>query len=648
MEWAKPLEAPPTPSTAQARKPRHLAPREFRRRISSDLDRARALVSSLPVGAWLGLLVTVSTAFLVSFGRRIPAPWLFPDELIYSELGRSFADTARFAIRDVPDAGYGVVYPLLLAPVYALVDSPVDAYTAVKLLNAVLMSVAAIPAYLLARRVLPRGWSFAAAILALAVPSTAYSGLVMTESIFYPLFLVSALAIVRALERPTAWRQAVAVASIGLAFLTRAQAVALVAGLVVAAVILSAPERTDMRRYLRACARNLDAFRVTWLMLAAGALALPGIGVMRGGSPLNVFGAYWAAIERFSLGDLPAWAVYHVAGLDLYLGVIPFAAFLVMIPLALRRCETRRVRALAAGSVAIVLSMTFFVSVFATIPDSNIAVVRERNLFYVAPLFFTWFLVWIDRKLPTPPLLALPAGILAAALPGLLPFAKLVVYSSGTTLAFAPWVNDFLRWERVPLVMTIVAAMHVAVFLRARSGMVALAVVLFGFYVVGTAARFQLQQDARSVSRLVDSRGADWIDRAVGPRADVAALWWSEVGVSRRPQVYRERAIWQSEYFNRSVRRVLYLGAPLRDNLPASRLRYDVPSRTLLRADGSELRAVFVLVDEDVELEGRLVSRNTETELALYRVGGVVRVSTFRDAALRGRQRAQAPRSPRA
>lgn len=646
MEWAKPVETA-IPASDQVRRARHLTPREFRRKLSNDLERARALVSAFPVATWLGLLVTVSTAFLISFGRRIPAPWLFPDELIYSELGRSFADTARFAIRDVPDAGYGVVYPLLLAPVYALLDSTVDAYVAAKVLNAVLMSLAAIPAYLLARRVLPRGWSFAAAILALAVPSTAYSGLVMTESVFYPLFLVSVLAIVLALERPTAWRQAAAVASIGLAFLTRAQAVALVAGLVAAAVILSVPEPTDTRRYLRAFVRNLDAFRVTWLTLAAGTLALPAIAVLRGGSPLNVFGAYWAAIERFSLSGLPRWTLYHAAGLDLYLGVIPFAAFLVMMPLALRRCETRRIRALAAGSIAIVLSMTFLVSAFATLPDANVALVRERNLFYVAPLFFTWFMVWIDRKLPRPLPLALSAGIVAAVLPGLLPFEKLVVYSSGATLAFAPWVNGLLRWEHVPLAMTVVAAMHAAVFLRTRSGIVALTVVLLGFYVVGTAARFQLERDAIRVSRLVDTRDADWIDRAVGPGADVSALWWSEVGTSRRPQVYRERAIWQSEYFNRSVRRVLYLDVPLQDSLPATPLRYDQRSRSLVELDGRQLRAAFVLVDEDIELQGRLVTRNAETELALYRIDGVVKVRAFRDAALRARAGRAQPVLPR-
>jgi len=37
------------------------------------------------------------------------------DELIYSELAKSFGQTGHFLIRDVHDGAYGVVYPLLIA-----------------------------------------------------------------------------------------------------------------------------------------------------------------------------------------------------------------------------------------------------------------------------------------------------------------------------------------------------------------------------------------------------------------------------------------------------------------------------------------------------------------------------------------------------
>ena len=51
------------------------------------------------------------------------------------------------------------------------------------------MSLAAVPAYFLARRVLAAGLSLVAALLAVAVPSMLYTGTMMTENAFYPLFL---------------------------------------------------------------------------------------------------------------------------------------------------------------------------------------------------------------------------------------------------------------------------------------------------------------------------------------------------------------------------------------------------------------------------------------------------------------------------
>ena len=73
------------------------------------------------------------------------APFIMTDELIYSELGRSFAASGSFAIRDVPTSGYGVLYPVLIAPAYALFDSLTDAYAAVKVINSLAMSLAAVP-----------------------------------------------------------------------------------------------------------------------------------------------------------------------------------------------------------------------------------------------------------------------------------------------------------------------------------------------------------------------------------------------------------------------------------------------------------------------------------------------------------------------
>ena len=144
----------------------------------------------------------VSSVVQFLLARRVVAPWIMVDELVYSDTARSFADTGHFLIRGV-HANYGVVYPAILSIPYRLFDSIPTVYTAAKAINAVLISLAAIPAYFLARRVLRPPAALAAAALAVALPSLAYAGTLMTENAFYPLFLCLVLALVAMLERPT-------------------------------------------------------------------------------------------------------------------------------------------------------------------------------------------------------------------------------------------------------------------------------------------------------------------------------------------------------------------------------------------------------------------------------------------------------------
>ena len=124
------------------------------------VDRARRV----PAWAWLAGIVVASILFRWWYGRGMVAPFIMVDELIYSELARSLAAGHGLEVRGEPYL-VSLIYPLLLAPVYAIFDSLPDAYAAVKVVNAVVMSLAAVPAYLLARRVLPTGLSLFAALL---------------------------------------------------------------------------------------------------------------------------------------------------------------------------------------------------------------------------------------------------------------------------------------------------------------------------------------------------------------------------------------------------------------------------------------------------------------------------------------------------
>ncbi len=101
------------------------------------------------------------------------------------------------------------------------------------------MSLTAVPVYFLARRVVPQGLALVAAVLAVAIPSMAYTSTLMTENAFYPAFALVALALVLVLERPTWRRQAVLLGLCAFAFLVRAQAVAFLPAVLTAPLLLA-------------------------------------------------------------------------------------------------------------------------------------------------------------------------------------------------------------------------------------------------------------------------------------------------------------------------------------------------------------------------------------------------------------------------
>jgi len=170
-----------------------------------------ALVRALRIPAvWLGALVGLSTVVRAALTLRVPGPWILPDELLYSDLAKSIADGSRPAIRGVPVFGWGEVYPTLVAPAWLLFDDPVRAYHAALVIDALVMSLVAVPAYLLARLFVERTLAFVVAVMAVLVPSMTYTGVLMTENAFYPVFVLAVYLVARAVRRPTLGAQGLA------------------------------------------------------------------------------------------------------------------------------------------------------------------------------------------------------------------------------------------------------------------------------------------------------------------------------------------------------------------------------------------------------------------------------------------------------
>ena len=150
----------------------------------------------------------LALAAMMLAGSAVRGPWISPDETIYALLGQSLYQHGSLAIVGGPTPFYSLTVPVLVGPFLSLHDLELG-YALLKPFLAFVMSLAAVPVYFWARSVAGRREALAAAVLTLAVPGLAYSGLVMSEVVFYPVFTLAAWAAARAIAVPTWGRAAV-------------------------------------------------------------------------------------------------------------------------------------------------------------------------------------------------------------------------------------------------------------------------------------------------------------------------------------------------------------------------------------------------------------------------------------------------------
>ncbi len=566
----------------------------------------------VPAWAWVGGLVLLSTVVYYVLGRRIAAPWILIDELVYSEGAKSFAATGHFLVRDRTWEHFGPIYPAVISPAWALFSSVPQAYAAAKLINALLISLAAVPAYFLGRRVLSPRLALLGAVLSVALPSMLYSGTIMTENAFYPLFLAAALALVLVLERPTVWRSVALLAVYALAFFTRAQAVALIPPILTAPVLLVLFRRSGLR--------SLKAY---WPLYALTALVLlPPVLVqlVRGRSVSGLFGRYsFVGNEQYSVGSVAKWFLYHIAELDLYLGIVPFAALLLLIALA-RRLPDR-----SQAFTAAALALSFWLLLVVAAVDQTYTFVHrvaERNMFYAAPLFLIGLLIWVERGLPRPRWPAAAAALAAAALPAVLPLGGMLNVSIvSDTLALIPWWRLDLAigsagWARALLVVCCLAAGVLFLFFPPRFRLVLPGLVLAYFLAVMVFVEHDFRRASVGTLGAVGNPRPNWIDETVPPGAQVAVVYTGQTAPV---------TIWENEFFNRSAGPVYDLGDPTPGGLPETHVTVDPRTGVLL--DGGPVESAYALSDATAPLVGTPVG--TAGQLTLYRVPGTVGLKTL-------------------
>ena len=489
-----------------------------------------AALPRVSVGWAVGAIVAVSAFLQTALAWRRPTPGYFPDEYMYAELGRSILETGSPLVRGESAHFLPLLYPLLTAPAW-LWDDVEHAYRTIQAFNAVAMSLAAIPAFLLARRLrVGDRLAVVAAALAVLLPELLYSSAAMAETLAYPLALATAAAAVAALERPSLRSQVLVLALAGLATLTRLQLAVLPLCYLAAVVAVGV---RDAR--LRATVREHGLAAV-----AIGLALVLGLGAALSGT----VGLY---------GDVTAYSVEPLVaakGFGANALVLAYAAGWVLVPgaliglaLALARPRSRVELGFGAFTVSFLGLLLAQASVV-----GDAGRIQERYAMYALPLLLVAFALYAARGWPYLRVHALIAAV-GATTAAVVPLAGYAAGGGSSQSVVLTALRELeARLGDVGLASLVVAlavaAMSAVVLLvacarRQLATPVAVAVTALAALTT-TGAAFASQHDARTLLRTtflpsdpswVDAVGEEHVTLLAGPRSTradlLSTLFWN-------------------------------------------------------------------------------------------------------------------------
>jgi hypothetical protein len=360
----------------------------------------------------LASIVLAGAAFDGLFAIVVRTPGLFPDEYLYSQLGRSLATTGRLTVRGVDPHFLPVLTPILNAPLWLVGDVGL-AHRLIQAENALLLSLAAIPAYLLARRlgIGTRAALVVAAATAVGAP-VLYTPHFLAEPVAYPLCLAVVAAGVELVEAPSRRNQLVFLTFAILATLARIQLALLPLCVALALLAIGLAERR-----LRAALREQSLLLgLIGAALAAGLVVL----FVRG------FGYYDVRVRWSS-----AATAGRIAGIDVFVVLLAAGAAIapsgvVGLAQAVARPRSRRERAF--GVIAAIVAAG---TVAQCVLWGDVEQVQERYLIYLLPLLVIGFC--LRRSRPDRTLLP-EIGVAAAiaAFASLVPLASYAIDDGGS------------------------------------------------------------------------------------------------------------------------------------------------------------------------------------------------------------------------
>jgi hypothetical protein len=559
-------------------------------------------------------LVVASTAVRFAAAQAFTTPWIAPDEMVYGMIGEGLWSHGTLTLRELPSPYYSLLTPALIGGPLSALDLG-DGIQWARLLQALAMSLVAVPTYLWARRIASAGWALAAAAIVLAAPALHYSGFLMTEPLTLTVVTAALLALARALEEPSMWRYGIFVAWATAASAVRLQAMVLLPAFLLAALVDAAAARD------RARLRPL----LTFAALAAAATAAVGAVILLTGGDLSsrrLLGAYTpvgeAGAEKAGRFHEIAWHAFDIGVLGL--GVTVLAVAVLAVRVLAGRDRDPALRAFVAVTLAYVTLLVVQVGLFAA---AFVGTVAERYLITVLPLLAIGLCGWISRGAPRALAIVLPVWLALVAGAALVPIGQIAgpetLPNTPTPAVLVALGSDGAA--RAALLAAALAAGALVLLVPRRRAWVTAVAVGVGLALLS----------ADSGRRVADASAHE--ERVV--MGSAAPGWLDDAGVKSATLLMTGDRIWTATartlFWNRSIDHAVRV-SPLSLPFPPVTSSVEIGDDGVVRtADGSPLEQDVLVAPSTLTLEGeKVVERpagDSETYgLIAWRTNGPARV----------------------
>ena len=544
---------------------------------------------------------------------RHGTPWIFGDELEFTQLSRSVAETGELARRGQPLVGQFSLYPYLTAPAW-FIDDTKAGYEAAKLIGVLGMTLAYFPAYGLARIVVSRPAALLAALGSAMIPAFAYTSFLVEEPLAYPWATLCLYLGARWYLKPS-WRTfALAAGASAIAPLFRDELVVAPAILVGVALFLGwqHPRARALRRGREPAVYAGLAVLVAALLFLVDREA-------------NVRSQEWHTVSRVFPERLAEYGFWALGAFTIGIAVLPVVAALAFLVPRRKELHDRGVTTLRLLLALAIVGFGSYTALKAAYLSTIFADrVAERNLIYGSPLVFAATAAVLERRLFQ--LWALPVAALAVlylivSTPYQMEFH---FYSDAPGLAILSRANRDYAWtpEHAQTVLLWMLAAATAVLLavallRTRPRLATAVAGVAGVLVLAWTMTGQLAAASASNSFSRDflrnlPAPPDWVDEATG----------GEPTLYLGQKISDENGLWLHEFWNRSIKQVWSLDGSAPGPGPTMTPNLTSRTGTLAGDPGYD----YVLAERSIDLVGKVVE--AKGGWRLYRIAPPLRLAT--------------------